>query len=170
MSAIQLAVAGGRACFELAAAWFCFGHVRFALLCERTSVMRAVAPPDQHVTLPNPACIPLPSHSCSLSFANRSVRKQGEADREWFCVSEPGVRDVDHVITTAELGNIFKVRKECSVPFYERSLGDGSVRAAAAIRSANFGAVLLTGQHALLSSRITHRTGAWHQPARAARQ
>nr|WNF20745.1 hydrogenase [synthetic construct] len=38
------------------------------------------------------------------------VRKQGEADREWFCVSEPGVRDVDHVITTAELGNIFKER------------------------------------------------------------
>ncbi|KAG2449993.1 hypothetical protein HYH02_000097 [Chlamydomonas schloesseri] len=38
------------------------------------------------------------------------VRKQGEADREWFCVSEPGVRDVDHVVTTAELGAIFKER------------------------------------------------------------
>ncbi len=40
------------------------------------------------------------------------VRKQGEADRGWFCVSEPGVRDVDHVITTAELGSILQVGRE----------------------------------------------------------
>ncbi|KAG2454193.1 hypothetical protein HYH02_001228 [Chlamydomonas schloesseri] len=58
------------------------------------------------------------------------VRKQGEADREWFCVSEPGVRDVDHVITTAELGNIFKERginlPELPESDWDQPLGLGS--------------------------------------------
>jgi iron only hydrogenase large subunit-like protein len=47
--------------------------------------------------------------SCSVMPC---VRKQGEADRDWF-VTEAGpgaVRDVDHVITTAELGKIFQER------------------------------------------------------------
>jgi iron only hydrogenase large subunit-like protein len=45
--------------------------------------------------------------SCSVMPC---VRKQGEADRTWF-TTEGGagvVRDVDHVITTAELGKIFQ--------------------------------------------------------------
>nr|AXU24207.1 iron hydrogenase [Scenedesmus sp. SE-MC3] len=37
------------------------------------------------------------------------VRKQGEADREWFNSSGQG-RDVDHAMTTAELGKIFVER------------------------------------------------------------
>ncbi|KXZ54929.1 hypothetical protein GPECTOR_3g10 [Gonium pectorale] len=49
-------------------------------------------------------------HDICMVSVMPCVRKQGEADREWYCVSEPGVRDVDHVITTAELGNIFKER------------------------------------------------------------
>lgn len=46
---------------------------------------------------------------CPLSPPFPCVRKQGRADRKWFCVSEPGVRDVDDVITTAQLGNIQQV-------------------------------------------------------------
>lgn len=51
----------------------------------------------------------IPAKDICMVSVMPCVRKQGEADREWFCVSEPGVRDVDHVITTAELGNILKV-------------------------------------------------------------
>nr|WNF20777.1 hydrogenase [synthetic construct] len=58
------------------------------------------------------------------------VRKQGEADREWFCVSEPGVRDVDHVITTAELGNIFVERgiklNDLQESPFDNPVGEGS--------------------------------------------
>nr|WNF20752.1 hydrogenase [synthetic construct] len=39
------------------------------------------------------------------------TRKQSEADRDWFCVdADPTLRQLDHVITTVELGNIFKER------------------------------------------------------------
>ncbi|KAG2501616.1 hypothetical protein HYH03_000121 [Edaphochlamys debaryana] len=57
------------------------------------------------------------------------VRKQGEADRPWFTHAE-GVRDVDHVITTAELGNILKERKinlpELPGAEFDNPLGEGS--------------------------------------------
>jgi len=54
-----------------------------------------------------------PENVCSCSVMP-CVRKQGEADRPWFETEVPGsagvVRDVDHVITTAELGKIFQER------------------------------------------------------------
>ncbi|EFJ50358.1 iron hydrogenase [Volvox carteri f. nagariensis] len=58
------------------------------------------------------------------------VRKQGEADRDWFCSGGAGVRDVDHVITTAELGNILKERNinlpELPEGGWDEPLGSGS--------------------------------------------
>ena len=62
------------------------------------------------------------------------VRKQGEADRDWFASEAAGgggaVRDVDHVITTAELGKIFTERginlKELPETEYDNPLGTGS--------------------------------------------
>jgi len=54
--------------------------------------------------------------SCSIMPC---VRKQGEADRAWFSSAVAAVpsddacdlaRDVDHVVTTAELGKIFAER------------------------------------------------------------
>ncbi|GBF94161.1 iron hydrogenase [Raphidocelis subcapitata] len=67
--------------------------------------------------------------SCSVMPC---VRKQGEADRDWFATEAgPGaVRDVDHVITTAELGKIFQERginlKELPETEYDNPIGAGS--------------------------------------------
>lgn len=57
------------------------------------------------------------------------VRKQGEADRPWF--NTTGVaRDVDHVITTAELGKLFTERgiklQELEPEEFDNPLGVGS--------------------------------------------
>jgi iron only hydrogenase large subunit-like protein len=51
---------------------------------------------------------------CSVSIMP-CVRKQGEADREWFETETAGeacgtVRDVDHVLLTTDLGKIFQER------------------------------------------------------------
>ncbi|KAI8463907.1 MAG: hydrogenase [Monoraphidium minutum] len=65
------------------------------------------------------------------------VRKQGEADRDWFVTeveSEAGerglVRDVDHVITTAELGKVFAERginiAELEETEFDNPIGSGS--------------------------------------------
>ena len=77
--------------------------------------------------------------SCSVMPC---VRKQGEADRGWFATAASGsgegaeggdsrvARDVDHVITTVELGNILKERviDIASLPEseYDDPLGAGS--------------------------------------------
>jgi iron only hydrogenase large subunit-like protein len=57
-----------------------------------------------------------PEDICSVSVMP-CVRKQGEADREWFVTDVVAkeacgstVRDVDHVMTTAELGKILVER------------------------------------------------------------
>lgn len=72
----------------------------------------------------------IPAKDICMVSVMPCVRKQGEADREWFCVSEPGVRDVDHVITTAELGNILKERginlPELPEGEFDNPLGTGS--------------------------------------------
>jgi hypothetical protein len=50
-------------------------------------------------------------YACACKFVYASVcvsLHSGEADRPWFA-NEAGVRDVDHVITAAELGPILKV-------------------------------------------------------------
>ncbi|KAG2501622.1 hypothetical protein HYH03_000127 [Edaphochlamys debaryana] len=69
-----------------------------------------------------------PKDICMVSIMP-CVRKQGEADRPWFEHTE-GVRDVDHVITTAELGNILKERNinlpELAGVEFDHPLGDGS--------------------------------------------
>ncbi|KAG2501623.1 hypothetical protein HYH03_000128 [Edaphochlamys debaryana] len=57
------------------------------------------------------------------------VRKQGEADRPWFA-RDDGARDIDHVITTAELGNLLKERNinlpELNAGEFDNPLADGS--------------------------------------------
>nr|WNF20825.1 hydrogenase [synthetic construct] len=50
-----------------------------------------------------------PEDICNVSVMP-CVRKQGEADREWFNTTGAGGANVDHVMTTAELGKIFKER------------------------------------------------------------
>eukprot|EP00195_Chlamydomonas_chlamydogama_P017097 CAMPEP_0202897236 /NCGR_PEP_ID=MMETSP1392-20130828/6048_1 /ASSEMBLY_ACC=CAM_ASM_000868 /TAXON_ID=225041 /ORGANISM="Chlamydomonas chlamydogama, Strain SAG 11-48b" /LENGTH=501 /DNA_ID=CAMNT_0049582823 /DNA_START=206 /DNA_END=1711 /DNA_ORIENTATION=+ len=56
------------------------------------------------------------------------VRKQGEADREWY--TSAGARDVDHVITTVELAKIFQDRgiklEELEDSEFDDPLGVGS--------------------------------------------
>ncbi|PNH10797.1 NADP-reducing hydrogenase subunit HndC [Tetrabaena socialis] len=70
-----------------------------------------------------------PRDICMVSIMP-CVRKQGEADREWFNCGEPCVRQVDHVITTAELGAIFKERgiplPELPDSDFDEPLGIGS--------------------------------------------
>ncbi|KXZ55261.1 hypothetical protein GPECTOR_3g4 [Gonium pectorale] len=72
----------------------------------------------------------IPARDICMVSVMPCVRKQGEADREWFCSGEAGVRDVDHVITTAELGNIFKERNiplpELPEGHFDNPLGEGS--------------------------------------------
>lgn len=57
------------------------------------------------------------------------VRKQGEADRPWFNTTGQG-RDVDHVITTAELGKVFVERgiklQELEPAEFDNPMGVGS--------------------------------------------
>ena len=57
------------------------------------------------------------------------VRKQGEADRPWFNTTGLA-RDVDHVITTAELGKIFVERgiklQELEPEEFDNPLSEGS--------------------------------------------
>ena len=78
-----------------------------------------------------------PSHIVSCSIMP-CVRKQGEADREWFGEEEGAgegdacnmvVRDLDHVITTAELGKIFQeqginLAVRCSRGHWRLAAGD----------------------------------------------
>ncbi|GIL80410.1 hypothetical protein Vretifemale_9616 [Volvox reticuliferus] len=70
-----------------------------------------------------------PNDICMVSVMP-CVRKQGEADRDWYCSSGAGIRDVDHVITTAELGNILKERginlPELPESGWDEPLGTGS--------------------------------------------
>ncbi|KAG2494905.1 hypothetical protein HYH03_006840 [Edaphochlamys debaryana] len=69
-----------------------------------------------------------PQDICMVSVMP-CVRKQGEADRPWHCQSG-GVRDVDHVITTAELGTVLKERNvqlpELPDSQFDNPIGDGS--------------------------------------------
>lgn len=48
-----------------------------------------------------------PADVCMIAIMP-CVRKQGEADRPWYNTADPAVRDVDFVITTAELAKIIK--------------------------------------------------------------
>lgn len=66
---------------------------------------------------------------CPLSPPFPCVRKQGRADRKWFCVSEPGVRDVDDVITTAQLGNIQQEQCGIALPDLREGAPDSPGRA-----------------------------------------
>ncbi|GIL60598.1 hypothetical protein Vafri_15126 [Volvox africanus] len=70
-----------------------------------------------------------PNDICMVSIMP-CVRKQGEADRDWYCSSGAGIRDVDHVVTTAELGNILKERNvnlpELPDGGWDEPLGEGS--------------------------------------------
>lgn len=70
--------------------------------------------PRSHGAAPAPAfklpVLTQPTCFTALHTPVRSTRKQSEADRDWFCVdADPTLRQLDHVITTVELGNIFKV-------------------------------------------------------------
>nr|WNF20773.1 hydrogenase [synthetic construct] len=59
------------------------------------------------------------------------TRKQSEADRDWFCVdADPTLRQLDHVITTVELGNIFVERgiklNDLQESPFDNPVGEGS--------------------------------------------
>ncbi|KAI8472703.1 MAG: hydrogenase [Monoraphidium minutum] len=75
-----------------------------------------------------------PEALCSCSIMP-CVRKQGEADREWFETETAAdacgtVRDVDHVVTTVELGKMFAERginlQELPESEFDNPLGTGS--------------------------------------------
>lgn len=75
-----------------------------------------------------------PQDICSCSVMP-CVRKQGEADRMWFATQSAGdecsmVRDVDHVITTVEIGKILQDRgiklQDLPESEYDDPLGIGS--------------------------------------------
>jgi len=69
-----------------------------------------------------------PTEICNVSVMP-CVRKQGEADREWFNTTGQA-RDVDHVMTTAELGKIFVERgiklNELPESEFDCLVGEGS--------------------------------------------
>ncbi|WIA17085.1 hypothetical protein OEZ85_013984 [Tetradesmus obliquus] len=69
-----------------------------------------------------------PEDICNVSVMP-CVRKQGEADREWFNTTGLA-RDVDHVMTTAELGKIFVERgiklNELQESPFDNPVGEGS--------------------------------------------
>eukprot|EP00878_Enallax_costatus_P003750 GHUV01003966.1.p1 GENE.GHUV01003966.1~~GHUV01003966.1.p1 ORF type:complete len:391 (+),score=137.76 GHUV01003966.1:476-1648(+) len=69
-----------------------------------------------------------PSDICNVSVMP-CVRKQGEADREWFNTTGLA-RDVDHVITTAEIGKILVERgiklNELPESNFDNPIGEGT--------------------------------------------
>nr|ADK77883.1 hydrogenase [Chlorella sp. DT] len=69
-----------------------------------------------------------PSDICNVSVMP-CVRKQGEADREWFNTTGLA-RDVDHVVTTAEVGKIFLERgiklNELPESNFDNPIGEGT--------------------------------------------
>lgn len=69
-----------------------------------------------------------PDDICNVSVMP-CVRKQGEADREWFNTTGLA-RDVDHVVTTAELGKIFSERgiklNELPESPFDNPIGEGT--------------------------------------------
>lgn len=69
-----------------------------------------------------------PDKICAVSVMP-CVRKQGEADRPWFNTTGLA-RDVDHVITTVELGKVFVERgiklQELEPEEFDNPLGEGS--------------------------------------------
>jgi iron only hydrogenase large subunit-like protein len=73
-------------------------------------------------------CNAKPEDICNVSVMP-CVRKQGEADREWFNTTGLA-RDVDHVMTTVELGKIFQERgiklNELEESAFDNPIGEGS--------------------------------------------
>nr|WNF20756.1 hydrogenase [synthetic construct] len=70
-----------------------------------------------------------PEDICNVSVMP-CVRKQGEADREWFNTTGAGGANVDHVMTTAELGKIFVERgiklNDLQESPFDNPVGEGS--------------------------------------------